>query len=335
METYHDIYDRVAKRCLMLSKPAIIRFINGIFGTHHALNSPVDYNWTEHTDDDLKRTLADTIITINHRFSYHIEFQIMVDGSIAFRILEYGFHHAMKNRKYNSEENVLIFPEPVLIYLYEGQHQPDNQTLTIRFGEQGEFHYKIPTIKYLTLSQKELEQKKLIILIPFQILRLRNTFERSRSEENLEKLKSLVQHDIIEVINLNLRAGNITTTDAQKLRRLTQQLFHAVYDKYPEVAQEGVDEEVDEALILDVDIVEHEVTQRVTKEVTEKVTKNVTKEVTEKVTQKLTQEFSRQLDQKDAEIAVYKMLMKGYPIDEIAAKTGLTPEEIEQLKNEQ
>lgn len=64
MNEYHDMYDRMAKRCLMLSNRAIIQFINGIYEVNHPLDSEVTYNWTEHEDDDLRKTLADTIITI-------------------------------------------------------------------------------------------------------------------------------------------------------------------------------------------------------------------------------------------------------------------------------
>lgn len=99
MNEYHDMYDRMAKRCLMLSNRAIIQFINGIYEVNHPLDSEVTYNWTEHEDDDLRKTLADTIITIGGVSSYHLEFQMSEDGSITFRILEYGFNHAIKNRR--------------------------------------------------------------------------------------------------------------------------------------------------------------------------------------------------------------------------------------------
>ena len=99
MNEYHDMYDRMAKRCLMLSNRAIIQFINGIYEVNHPLDSEVTYNWTEHEDDDLRKTLADTIITIGGVSSYHLEFQMSEDGSITFRILEYGFNHAIKKQK--------------------------------------------------------------------------------------------------------------------------------------------------------------------------------------------------------------------------------------------
>ena len=255
MNEYHDMYDRMAKRCLMLSNRAIIQFINGIYEVNHPLDSEVTYNWTEHEDDDLRKTLADTIITIGGVSSYHLEFQMSEDGSITFRILEYGFNHAIKKQK---DEAVLEFPEPILICLYEAKAVPAEKTLEIRFGNKGIYHYKVPVIKYLALSQEELHQKNMIILIPFQLLKLRKEIEKERTEENLKALKYLVTHDIINSIAMNVEAGNITPTDGRKLKSLTLQLYHHIYDKYQEVADEGVSEAVEEALILDIDIIELE-----------------------------------------------------------------------------
>lgn len=218
MNEYHDMYDRMAKRCLMLSNRAIIQFINGIYEVNHPLDSEVTYNWTEHEDDDLRKTLADTIITIGGVSSYHLEFQMSEDGSITFRILEYGFNHAIKKQK---DEAVLEFPEPILICLYEAKAVPAEKTLEIRFGNKGVYHYKVPVIKYLALSQEELHQKNMIILIPFQLLKLRKEIEKERTEENLKALKYLVTHDIINSIAMNVEAGNITPTDGRKLKSLT------------------------------------------------------------------------------------------------------------------
>lgn len=135
---------------------------------------------------------------------------------------------------------------------------PAEKTLEIRFGNKGVYHYKVPVIKYLALSQEELHQKNMIILIPFQLLKLRKEIEKERTEENLKALKYLVTHDIINSIAMNVEAGNITPTDGRKLKSLTLQLYHHIYDKYQEVADEGVSEAVEEALILDIDIIELE-----------------------------------------------------------------------------
>lgn len=75
------------KRILTLSGTAVINLINGLFNTSHPTDAPVLYHWTEHTDDDLNRTIADTILTIDHIYIYHLEAQMYQDDEIEFPCL--------------------------------------------------------------------------------------------------------------------------------------------------------------------------------------------------------------------------------------------------------
>ena len=119
-KTIVHIYDKICKRILTLSSKAVINLINGLYGTDYPTdNSTITYNWTEFEDPHLKRTLADTIITINNRFSYHLEIQMTMDEEIVFRVIEYGFGHAYKNRVCENSREILPFPEPKIIYLSE------------------------------------------------------------------------------------------------------------------------------------------------------------------------------------------------------------------------
>ncbi|MBO5279026.1 MAG: hypothetical protein J6B06_06030 [Lachnospiraceae bacterium] len=61
----HQIYDKVFKKILTLSSKSVINLINGLFETDYPPDSTIRYNWTEFEDDGLKKTLADTILTIN------------------------------------------------------------------------------------------------------------------------------------------------------------------------------------------------------------------------------------------------------------------------------
>ena len=97
MKEIHQIYDKAFKRILTLSEKTVINLINGLFDTDYPTDSKITYNWTEHEDKELKRTLADSILTINGRDSYHIEAQMTEDEEIVFRFIEYGFGHAFKN----------------------------------------------------------------------------------------------------------------------------------------------------------------------------------------------------------------------------------------------
>lgn len=254
MEDTYDIYDRIAKRCLSLSAHSTVNLINGLFNTDYPADSEVTYNWTEGVGDDLRRTLADTIVTINNRHSYHIEFQMTEEGDIIMRVLEYGFRHAV-NRQTGPDE--LEFPEPLIVYLYDRKSFPDEYTLRIRFGKQGVFDYKVPVVKFLNYSLEEIEQKKLIVLLPFELLRLRRTIEKKRTKENMEALKKLVTHDILNLLQWNEEAGNLTHMEVGKLSRMVLSLYHHIYDKYEELQEVGSMAEA--ALYFDIDILENEI----------------------------------------------------------------------------
>jgi len=282
--------------------------INGLYEKDYPLDSEVEYHWTEHTDKNLRRTLADAIITINHKDSYHIEVQMYPDEEIVMRVFEYGYHHAMTNR---NGKDTLIFPVPKILYLYEDGNAPEYHELQIQFGEQGCFTYRVPTFKYLKMDLEELNRRKLIVLIPFQLLRLRKAIEKERTPENIEELKYLISHDIIHTIKENMAAGNITALEGQKLQRITLQLYRHIYEKYEEIEKAGINEMAEEEWILDIDIVEQELTEKITKRVTEEVTQEVTRQVTDEVTRQVTDEVTKQVtEQMQKQVDMREMVIE-------------------------
>ena len=254
--TIYHIYDKIFKKILTLSSKAVINLINGLFDTDYPEDSIIQYNWTEFADDELKKILADTILTINNKQSYHLEAQMTNDETIIFRVFEYGFSHADRNRISDKNLYKLRFPEPKIIYLSPEGSLPSEYVLKLDFGTQGTFNYRVKAFIFNEFSTEELNQKKMVILIPFKLLKLRKALEKSRSPENLTALKNLIQNDIIGSIEENLRLGNITLSDARKLKRLTHKLYQQIYSHYKEL--EEMNEMTDESLMLDIDIIEKE-----------------------------------------------------------------------------
>ena len=198
-----QIYDKTIKKILTLSSTAVVNLINGLFSTNYPPDSTITYNWTEFNDDNLKRILADTILTINGSHSYHIEAQMEYDETIVFRVFEYGYRHAEMNRIQITGACILPFPEPRIIYLSSNGNTPDRYTVQLDFGTQGSFDYTVSAFKYLDTAITELNEKKMVILIPFQLLKFRELMKQKRSPENLRALKSLIKNDIIGSINEN------------------------------------------------------------------------------------------------------------------------------------
>lgn len=175
----YQIYDKIFKKILTLSSTAVINLINGIFDTNYSTDSTITYNWTEFADNNLRRILADTIITINAANSYHLEAQMTEDEDIIFRVFDYGYAHSRRNSSKNVSSGILRFPEPKIIYLYTKSPAPDYYDLILDFGTQGTFLYQVSTFKYLETSPEELTRRKMIILILFELLKLRDIMKKN------------------------------------------------------------------------------------------------------------------------------------------------------------
>ncbi len=249
-----QIYDKIFKKILTLSSGAVINLINGLYGTNYAKDSIITYNWTEFVADDLKRILADTIITINNVDTYHMEAQMTEDEDIIFRVFEYSFSHAGRTRVSDRYGCRLNLPQPKIIYLYSSENVPDEYTLSMYVGNEKLADYKVSVFKFLETDTKTLNDKKMVILIPFALLKMRKAMEKERTAENQAALQSIIQNDIIGSVEQNLAAGNITVADAQKLKRLSYKLYEHIYSHYNEL--EVLTEMTDESLMLDVDILE-------------------------------------------------------------------------------
>ncbi len=249
----HQIFDHTFKRVLTLSNKAIINLINGMFETDYPIDSKIVYNWTEHTNKELEWKLADTILTINDICSYHIEAQMTEDEEIVFRVFEYGFGHAYQNRIVRKGGETMVFPEPRILYLSDSNLTkiPQAYHLTLDFGTQGQFIYEVPVVKILNFSIEELNKRKMVILIPFYLLKLRKELKKARTKDNMNELQKLILYDIIGSINENKRLGNISQNDSYILTNLTQRLYFAIYSTYEEL--EEVSMRIDQSLHLECD----------------------------------------------------------------------------------
>lgn len=119
------------------------------------------------------------------------------------------------------------------------------------------------------------------MLIPFMILKLRDSIKKERTHENMEALRILILDDILNVINENQALGNITSADANKLRSLIQKLYNHLYSHYEEFIEGRFNNIMEDGLVLEDDILEAELTKKITERVTREITEQITQQVTE------------------------------------------------------
>lgn len=133
------------------------------------------------------------------------------------------------------DKTILKFPEPVVIYLTKESSIPEESVLILDFGKQGSFEYKVENYIYLNHDVIELNQRKMGILIPFQLLKFKKIIHKNPTRKNFEKLQRLLENDILKSIEANVKVGNITQEDATQLLELTRQLYKYLYDNYYEI----------------------------------------------------------------------------------------------------
>lgn len=168
---------------------------------------------------------------ISHKEDSHLnETPMQIYDRIVLRAFEYGFHYALSSQKH---PDCLEFPEPSIIYLSKLDGIPKESVLHISFGNQGSFDYRIQNFLYLAHSMEDLEKKKMTILIPFQVLRLRDLLRKWKhcekekmpfDKNDFYQLQEKINNDIIKSIQLNLGLGNITKDDADQLYDLAERL---------------------------------------------------------------------------------------------------------------
>ena len=248
-EQIKHIYDLAMKRMLALSGKSVVRMMNSLFQMEYSLDSEIVFGETESVNDKLKSKRSDKILTINGKDCYHVEVQSTPDNTMVLRVFEYGFQHAKNN--WRAGQN-LKFPASKVIYLCKNTGGSIRK-LKLHFQDQGTFSYYVEIFDLLALSVEELDERGMIILVPFLTLKYRKDFEKERNETNIRKLQTLILHDIINAIDANLLSGMITETDAIILKEITQKLYVHIYGKYEELKEWGLDRMVEDVLVLEAD----------------------------------------------------------------------------------
>lgn len=235
MEQIYQIYDRIFKRIFNLSALAIINLINGLFGTNYPPDSMVHFCNKEFVGRKLSHRFADVIVLINGE-AYHLEAQMYKDSAIVVRVFEYGFQYALENRE---DDDYLCFPEPIVIYLDTENKVPKTSTLVLDFAGQGTFEFSVRNLVYQEEELVELNRKKMVVLIPFQLLKLKKMVKNGITKETLKALQNLIENDILGSIKANFQVGNITRDDADQLIEMTNLLYQHICDHYEELKGAG------------------------------------------------------------------------------------------------
>lgn len=155
----------------------------------------------------------------------------------------------------------------------------------------------------------------MIVLAPFMMLSLRDSIREKRTKENTEALHNLILNDILSLIESNRLSGDITSADAIRLQRLLYKLYQHLYAHYPEFQEGGLNDMMEDGLVLDCDIWERDITKKLTKELTEQITNKV----------------SAETHAQDLADTVRKLYHKLHSVDQVADLLDLSVERVTEI----
>jgi len=240
----HDLFDLTIKYLLQdTSSSNVVYLINALFERDYPVDSSVRFEKIDSVRNQGNKLIsyrADMVLNVAG-YDFGMEFQINDDEIIGLRIFEYGFRYAYNHKRIcdNGKLIILNIPKTCVIFWESTEETPDKIILRLQ-GETPEetFDYDVKVFKMLEQSLEILEEKRLLILLPFCLLKFRKELQDKKI--SIEKRKALaeLEKQLIESLETMLTGsvekGYINNTDYIRILESIALMHKELYDKYEE-----------------------------------------------------------------------------------------------------
>ena len=199
-ENMTDIFDSVFKTLLQRFPMLAVALINEVFHADYAEEEVVIQGRNEYHSLDGK-IINDAMLRIRDKI-YHIECQSTSDGLMVIRMIEYDFKIALeetrnilmnelkkKPEERNKEPLSFQFPQSCMVCVRPGIEKEDALKLQIVMPNGEKALYEVPVVQAQNFTKEDMFQKRLLILIPFYVLRYEKDI-KDRKNEILDKLET-------------------------------------------------------------------------------------------------------------------------------------------------
>lgn len=199
-ENMADIFDSVFKTLLQRFPMLAVALINEVFHADYAEDKVIIQGRNEYHSLDGK-IINDAMLRIRDKI-YHIECQSTSDGLMVIRMIEYDFRIALeetrnilmnelkkKSNERSKEPLSFRFPQSCMVCVRPGIEKEDSLKLQIVMPNGEKVLYEVPIVQAQSFSKEDMFKKRLLILIPFYVLRYEYEIKDGKNEI-LGKLKS-------------------------------------------------------------------------------------------------------------------------------------------------
>lgn len=177
--TFDNVFRTMAQKMPWM----MVALINEVFGETY----PGDIKITRLRNEFMTeggKIITDSIYLIGEKY-YHIECQSTPDKMMEIRMIEYDFMIAHEHAEKKNGQYMIRFPESAVLYLRHNSKTPDRLKVTVEMpgGKSAEYYAKV--IKAQDYTKDEIFRKKLLILVPFYLMRYENQFDEMDVSEEL------------------------------------------------------------------------------------------------------------------------------------------------------
>jgi len=246
----HDLFDLTIKYLLQdTSSSNVVYLINALFERDYPVDSSVRFEKIDSVRNQGNKLIsyrADMVLNLAG-YDFAMEFQINDDEIIGLRIFEYGFRHAYNNKQIcdNGKLIILNIPKACVVFWENSENTPDKIILRLQ-GERLEdtLDYNVKVFKMLEQSLETLEEKRLLILLPFCLLKFRKELQDKRTNAEKRKVIAELEKQLIEDLELillrSIEKGCISDTDCIRILESIAFMHKELYEKYKEFQEAGM-----------------------------------------------------------------------------------------------
>lgn len=247
------IWDEVMKREIELHPWLILPLIREVFHKTYPDETVIRLIATEYVvrrihkeeGSTLNSVYADIAVQIEKRDIYHLECQMNKDKGMVLRMLEYDIHigltHGieMVSDKLSLDTGIeMLAPRSVILYLNHMDNVPTEETCTIRFADGTSCEYHVPVMKVQNYSLKMIEEKHLIMLIPFLPIRFRKYLEQKPVSGTVRKELTEFIRECIMIIEREKTNGTLTGLAGEDIIEFLSITCDYLFKNEPELYKE-------------------------------------------------------------------------------------------------
>lgn len=210
-ENMADIFDSVFKTLLQRFPKLAVALINEVFHADYTEDEVIIQGRNEYHSMDGK-VINDAMIRIRDKI-YHIECQSTSDGLMVIRMVEYDFKIALeetrnilmdelkkKPEERSSEPLSFRFPKSCMVCVRPGIQKEESLKLQIVMPNEQKVLYEVPVVQAQSFSKEDMFKKRLLILIPFYVLRYEKDIRdgKNKTLDKLEQEYKFIKEQLIE-----------------------------------------------------------------------------------------------------------------------------------------